>query len=99
VSGVDLTTEMLAPPQAAVDRLGQQHLEFRVASIEALPYEDRSFDLAISNGVLNMIPDKKSAFSELARILKPDGTLVAPDLLVMEDIPEEVLASKDAWSA
>jgi arsenite methyltransferase len=98
VSGVDLTIEMLALPRAAVDSFRQQNLEFREASIEALPYEDGSFDLAISNGVLNLIPDKKAAFSELARILKPEGTLVAADLLVIEEIPEEVLASKDAWS-
>ena len=98
VSAVDLTAEMLVLPRMLVSKLEQQNVEFREASIEALPYEDGAFDLVISNGVLNLIPDKKAAFSELARVLRTDGVLAAADLLVMEEIPPEVLESKDAWS-
>lgn len=98
VSGVDLTAEMLMLPRAVSLKFSIQNVEFLETSIEDLPYEDGIFDLAISNGVLNLVPNKKVAFSELARILKPGGTLVAADLLVMEKIPPEVLTSKDAWS-
>lgn len=98
VSGVDLTAEMLALPRTNSAKSGQTNLEFREASIEGLPYEDGFFDIVISNGVLNLVPDKKAAFSELARVLRPDGILAAADLLVMEKIPPEVLSSKDAWS-
>jgi len=98
VSGVDLTAEMLALPRKISQYSGQRNLEFMEASIEELPYEDGAFDIVISKGVLNLIPDKKSAFSELARVLRPDGILAAADLLVMEKIPPEVLSSKDAWS-
>lgn len=98
VSGVDLTSEMLARPRAASANFRMQTLEFREASLESLPYRDATFDLIVSNGVLNLIPDKQAAFSELARVLKPGGALAAADLLVMEEIPAEVLKSKDAWS-
>lgn len=98
VSAVDLTAEMLALPRKLASRLEQQNIEFREASVEALPYNEGAFDLVISNGVLNLIPDKKAAFSELARVLRRGGVFAAADLLVMEEIPPEVLASKDAWS-
>ncbi len=98
VSGVDLTAEMLVLPRTIAERSERRNLEFREASIEELPYKDSIFDLVISNGVLNLIPDKKAAFSEIARVLRPDGTLAAADLLVTEKIPPEVASSKDAWS-
>jgi arsenite methyltransferase len=98
VSGVDLTTEMLALPLAISAKSEQWNLEFREASIEDLPYESSFFDIVISNGVLNLVPDKKAAFGELARVLKPDGILAVADLLVKETIPQDVISSKDAWS-
>ena len=98
VCGVDLTKEMLALPGSFSGKTKNKNPEFCEASIEALPYRDRAFDMIISNGVLNLVPDKKTAFSELARVLKPGGILAAADLVVMEEIPPEVLESKDAWS-
>lgn len=98
VSGVDLSAEMLKWPRAVSLKLSKQRVEFREASIEDLPYEDRIFHLAISNGVLNLVPNKRAAFSELARILKPGGILAVADLMVTEKIPPEVLAAEDAWS-
>ena len=98
VCGVDMTQEMLTLPRYYSDKSKNKNLEFYEASIEALPFEDNTFDVVISNGVLNLVPDKKTAFSELARVLKSGGVLAAADLVVMEEIPPEVLESKDAWS-
>ncbi|MEJ2111959.1 MAG: methyltransferase domain-containing protein, partial [Acidobacteriota bacterium] len=98
VVGVDLTSEMLALPRSVSSGFRFKNLEFREASLEALPYEDSTFGLIISNGVLNLIPDKQAALSELARVLKTGGALAAADLLVMQEIPGEVLTSKEAWS-
>ena len=98
VSGVDLTVEMLALPRSILSKLEKTNMEFIEATIEALPYKDGAFDIVISNGTLNLIPDKAAAFSEIARVLRPAGILAAADLLVTETIPPDVLAGKDAWS-
>jgi arsenite methyltransferase len=98
VVGIDLTTEMLAWACKAKADACIRNIHFQIASAEALPFESASFDLVISNGVLNLVPDKESAFREIARVLRPEGNFVAADLVVMETIPEETLASMDAWS-
>jgi SAM-dependent methyltransferase len=71
---------------------------FVQGSVENLPFEDCSFDVVISNGALNLAMDKDSAFGEIARVLGPGGEMVVADLIVRETIPEELLASMDAWS-
>ena len=96
--GIDITAEMLAVAQSACESFKSGNVEFREGSIEQLPFEDGYFDFVISNGVLNLVPDKRMAFEEMARVLRPKGALVAADLLVIETIPPEVLASTDAWS-
>jgi arsenite methyltransferase len=96
--GVDLTPEMLEWPRKAVAELGLNHVDFQRGAVERLPCPDASFDLVISNGVLNLVPDKDAAFAEIARVLRPDGLFAAADLLVIESVPEAVLASEDAWS-
>jgi ubiquinone/menaquinone biosynthesis C-methylase UbiE len=96
--GVDLTFEMLAVPRAAGTRPGACRVLFVQASAETLPFVDESFDQVISNGVLNLVPDKDAAFREISRVLRPGGTLAAADLVVVETLPQEVLADVDAWS-
>jgi SAM-dependent methyltransferase len=97
--GLDATPEMLDwPRNASVGNDGCAP-EFVEGSVEDLPFEDRSFDVVISNGALNLATDKDRAFSEIARVLVPGGEMVVADLIVRETIPEEVLASMDAWSA
>ena len=54
--------------------------------------------MVISNGVLNLVPDKAAAFAEIARVLRPEGVFVAADLLVVDTIPGDVLKSLDSWS-
>ena len=97
-TGIDITAEMLTVAKSAAETFRNGNVEFRGGSLEQMPFDDGSFDLVISNGVLNLIPDKPSAFAEIARTLRPGGALVAADLLVIETIPPEVLAKTDAWS-
>jgi arsenite methyltransferase len=96
--GIDLTAEMLNVARAAAVPFKNGNLEFREGSLEKLPFDDGFFDLVISNGVLNLIPDKKAAFSEIARALRRGGVFVAADLLLIENIPPEILSNTDAWS-
>jgi arsenite methyltransferase len=98
VFGIDLTAEMLDWARKAQAETAMENLCFQEGSAEELPFENASFDLVISNGVLNLVPDKESAFREIARVLRPEGSFVAADLVVVESIPEETLASMDAWS-
>jgi arsenite methyltransferase len=96
--GLDLTSEMLAVARSSAEMFKNGNVEFYEGSLERLPFENNYFDMAISNGVLNLVPDKRAAFSEIARVLRPGGAFVAADLLVMEEMPHEELASTDAWS-
>jgi SAM-dependent methyltransferase len=96
--GLDLTAEMLAVPRSAAESFRNGNVEFLEGSLEELPFDDGTFDLVISNGVLNLVPDKQTAFMELARVIRPEGALVCADLLVIETIPPEVFANTDAWS-
>jgi arsenite methyltransferase len=98
VVGIDLTAQMLEWACKAKAEASIQNIHFQEASAEALPFKDASFDLVISNGVLNLVPDKESAFREIARVLRPEGDFVAADLIVVETMPEKTFASMDAWS-
>lgn len=98
VVGLDITREMLAWARSAQAAAGVANLSFYEGSAEALPFEDESFDVVLSNGVLNLVPDKDIALREIARVLNPGGNMVAADLVVVETIPEQTLCSMDAWS-
>jgi SAM-dependent methyltransferase len=88
--GLDLTSEMLAVPGVRA--------RFVHGSAEAIPFPDARFDLVISNGALNLVPDKDRAFREIARVLRPGGRLAVADLLVEESVPKDLLEDMDAWS-
>jgi|WetSurMetagenome_2_1015567.scaffolds.fasta_scaffold41135_2 arsenite methyltransferase len=98
VVGLDLSVEMLEWALQAKTPSSLKNISFYEGSAESLPFEDASFDLVISNGALNLVPDKESAFREIARVLRPGGNFVAADLIVVDTIPEETLASMEAWS-
>lgn len=98
VAGLDMTPAMIDVSRGALAQQDPGNLEFVEAPAEDLPFADDSFDLVISNGVLNLVPDKDRVFRELHRVLRPEGVFAAADLLVIATIPEEVLADTDAWS-
>lgn len=95
VVGVDLSPEMLAVAERGRAAAGLSNIEFRQADVEALPFSDASFDVALSNGVLNLIPDKPAALREVFRVLKPGGRLQACDMSLAGDEPPP---DKAPWS-
>jgi ubiquinone/menaquinone biosynthesis C-methylase UbiE len=77
---------------------GVENVEVRLAPSENIPYGDETFDVATSNGVLNLSPSKAQSFREIHRVLKPGGRLQFADIVLKEELPEKVASSLDAWS-
>ncbi len=99
VIGVDMTPSMLekarrAAKEARLDKV----VEFREGYAEALPIDDGWADLVISNGVLNLMPDKDAALEEMSRMLKPGGRLQIGDILVQKAVPESAKRKIDLWT-
>ena len=95
VAGVDMSAEMVAVAEAGRAEGGFPQAEFHVAQVETLPFPDASFDVTLSNGVLNLIPDKPGALREIFRVLRPGGRLQACDIgLVGDRVPPD----KAQWS-
>jgi arsenite methyltransferase len=98
VIGVDMTPEMLARSRRLADQLGLGNVEFRCGVIEHLPIEDGWADVVISNGVINLCPDKVGAYREVHRVLKPGGRMRVADICVERPVPEGALRDIDLWT-
>ena len=98
VCGIDLTPEMVERAQTNLKRAGVSNGKVDCAGSEAIPYADGTFDVVISNGVLNLSPSKEQSFGEISRVLKPNGRLQFADIVLKEDLPTEVANSLEAWS-
>lgn len=98
VCGIDLTPEMVEKAQVNLRRAGVSTGEVHLAGSEAIPYDDGTFEVVISNGVLNLSPLKEKDFREIYRVLKPNGRLQFADIVLKEDLPAEVASSLEAWS-
>lgn len=77
---------------------GMDNIEFREGYAETLPVPDGWADLVISNGVLNLVPDKTAALQEMARVLKPNGRLQIGDILVQKAVPDSAKRKIDLWT-
>jgi arsenite methyltransferase len=98
VVGVDMTPEMLAKSRATATLLGLHNVEFRDGFAEALPVGDESADVVISNGVFNLCADKRAAFNEVFRVLRPGGTLQFADIANGRPVPPDALREIDLWT-
>ena len=98
VIGVDMTPPMLAKARASAFTAGRTNVTFCNGFAEALPVADGWADVVISNGVLNLMPDKMAALTEMARVLKPGGRLQIGDILVQRPVPESAKREIDLWT-
>lgn len=98
VIGVDMTPDMLERGRRSASALGLDNLEFRKGYAEDLPVPDESVDLVISNGVINLVPDKLAAYREVYRVLKPGGRFQVADIVVDKPIPEGTQRNIDLWT-
>jgi arsenite methyltransferase len=98
VIGVDMTPAMLAKARANVERMGLENVELRQAYIEDLPVDDATADVVISNGVINLSPDKEKVFREIARVLEPGGRVQIADIVVARAVPDAARENVDLWT-
>jgi arsenite methyltransferase len=98
VIGVDMTSSMLQKARQAAKVVGLENVEFQEGYAEELPVEDGWADVVISNGVLNLMPDKAAALEEMSRVLGPDGRLQIGDILVQKAVPESAKRKIDLWT-
>ena len=99
VVGVDITTEQLTKARRLAAEAGMEHVEFRQGRIENLPADDESFDCVISNGVVNLSPDKQRVFAETARVLRPGGRLSIADIVTTRQLTEAIVSNADLWAS
>jgi SAM-dependent methyltransferase len=97
VIGIDMTPEMLAKARQAVPGTGLSNIEFREGHAEALTIEDAWADVVISNGVLNLCPDKLQALREMYRVLQPGGRIQLADISVQKPVADSAKRNVDLW--
>jgi arsenite methyltransferase len=98
VIGIDMTAPMLERARASADAMGLGGVELREALIESLPLEDASVDVVISNGVIDLVPDKGAVLDEIDRVLRPGGRLQVADVVIHHAVSEEARGRIDLWT-
>ena len=98
VTGIDMTPEMLAKARTAQGELGVTNVDFVEGEIERLPFEDGTVDVVISNGVIDLVPDKDAVFDEIFRVLKPGGRIQIADVTIQNPVSEAGRRDIDLWT-
>ena len=98
VTGIDMTPQMLEKARASAATMGADNVRFVEGEVEKLPFADGSFDVVISNGVIDLVPDKDAVFGELFRVLAPGGRLQIADVTIQQPVSEEGRRNIDLWT-
>ena len=98
VTGIDMTVEMLAKARRAAAQIAAGNVEFVEGQIEHLPFPEESFEVVISNGVIDLVPDKDAVFSEIHRVLVPGGRIQIADVTIQNPVSEEGRRNIDLWT-
>jgi len=96
--GVDMTPAMLERARQSAAAMGLANVELHESLIESLPLSDESVDVVISNGVIDLVPDKDAVFSELDRVLRPGGRLQLADVVIHTEVSEDARERIDLWT-
>lgn len=99
VTGVDMTDEQLKKSEALRIQYGFRNVSFHKGHIENLPFQGSSFDIVISNGVINLCADKHKVFKEVARVLKPGGRVAIADIVSETSLPENIVCNATLWAS
>jgi arsenite methyltransferase len=99
VIGVDFTTEQLEKARRIAGESGYTQVALREGRIEQLPVDRETFDCVISNGVINLAPDKRAVFAEVARVLRPGGRLAIADIISEQQMKESIVCDADLWAS
>ena len=98
VYGIDLVPEMAEKAGRNIVSMGLSHCEIQVAASEAIPFDDHTFDVIISNGAIYLSPLKEKTLREIYRVLKPGGRFQFADVVLHDDLPEKIADCFDGWS-
>ena len=98
VTGIDMTPEMLAKAHKAAAEMSARNVDFVETEAERLPFRDACFDVVVSNGVIDLIPDKDAVFAELFRVLVPGGRMQIADVTIQNPVSEEGRRNIDLWT-
>jgi arsenite methyltransferase len=98
VTGIDMTPEMLERARRSAEAMGAVNVEFVEGEVETLPFPDESFDVVISNGVIDLVPDKDAVFREIFRVLEPGGRIQIADVTIQNPVSEEGRRDIDLWT-
>jgi arsenite methyltransferase len=98
VTGIDMTPEMVERSRRSAEAMGAANVEFVEGEVETLPFPDASFDVVISNGVIDLIPDKDAVFREIFRVLEPGGRIQIADVTIQNPVSEEGKRDIDLWT-
>jgi SAM-dependent methyltransferase len=98
VIGIDMTEAMIGKARANADKLGLTNVEFRLGEIEKLPVAANRADVVVSNCVLNLVPDKRKAFTETFRVLKPGGHFSISDVVITGQLPPAIMKAAEMYA-